>query len=212
MATTEFLQEIRTDAAPRFHRPLGSEESGLSGGITFNGDRIVSGREVFDEMVLPSPTLEATSGTEISLQIDSQPNSAGFPEQKVSVPQFVRRNRSSPPSRSFEVLQQWEGIVTSVEPDTFWANLRDLSVPSNPVESVELPRSEIGDEDSALLTIGSVFYWIIGYERSPKGSIRRVSEFRLRRTPLWSKRELEAAKREGEKLFKLMNDGHHAAT
>lgn len=113
----------------------------------------------------------------------------------------VIRIRSDVAPRRFEILQQWEGTITNVEQDAFWADLHDVTTPSNPTEIVELPIDEIAISDRPLLRPGSVFYWSVGYETSPGGQIRRVSEIRLRRTPVWSQRALDHARAIGGELF-----------
>jgi hypothetical protein len=103
--------------------------------------------------------------------------------------------------RRFRTLQQWEGVVTQVREDVFEAELRDLNHPSSPPEFVELSLDEISAPDKPLLRNGSVFYWIIGHETRTAGQILNVSEVRFKRTPRWSRAELEAARKTGKELF-----------
>lgn len=98
------------------------------------------------------------------------------------------------PSRSFEVLQQWEGVVTEITETSFWAVLEDLRDPTSPEELVELPLAEITDTDRSILKRGSALYWTIGREWSAGGQMRRVSEIWIRRMPQWSKHALKTLK------------------
>jgi hypothetical protein len=105
------------------------------------------------------------------------------------------------PTQRVTVLQQWEGVVTEVCTDTFFAELDDLTDTCRPVDIVELSLNEIAMEDRELVREGACFYWSIGYETSPGGTIRRISEIRMKRVPKWSRRSLEKLEREAESLF-----------
>jgi hypothetical protein len=96
--------------------------------------------------------------------------------------------------RKIDLLQQWEALVTEVTDDAEWAEIIDLTDPSNAAEVVEIPFAEFAVSDRPLLQPGSVFYWSIGYETSPGGTIRRVSEIRVRRTAAWSPRTIASLK------------------
>ncbi len=108
------------------------------------------------------------------------------------------------PQKSFQPLQQWEGVVTSINDDSIGVELKDLTNPNHPVEFAELPMSDISNADRRLLELGSVLYWSIGYERSPGGTIRRVSVVRMRRSPRWSRREVDAISAKAAALFTRM--------
>lgn len=105
---------------------------------------------------------------------------------------------------SFEMLQKWEGVVTSIGTDSFVARLKDLSSYSEEDEEAEFPIEEISQADIALLARGAVFYWCIGYWDTVNGQRRRASEIRFRRLPTWSKRQLAKARKEAEELSELL--------
>lgn len=109
--------------------------------------------------------------------------------------------------RRFNVLQQFECVVTEILEDGVIAELFDLTDPSRPNEIAEIPLSDIPSADHSLLTEGCVFYWILGFETSVGGQRNRVSEIRVRRTPKWSENEIEAIKAKGEELFKQFSVG-----
>lgn len=112
----------------------------------------------------------------------------------------VLRSLTTRPRR-IEVLQQWEGVITSVEPSSVWADLHDLTDPSNPTEIAEIPMKEFAVGDRPLIEPGSVFYWSIGHETTIGGQILRVSEIRVRRTPVWSQQALDRARSLGQQLY-----------
>lgn len=97
-----------------------------------------------------------------------------------------------PPRERFELLQQFEGTVMRIEGDEFQARYRDLTNPDQPDETAWFQQADIADGDRALLVLGGVFYWSIGYS-VVGGTKRRTSEVRFRRLPAWSRTELAAA-------------------
>jgi hypothetical protein len=109
--------------------------------------------------------------------------------------------------RRFHVSQQWEGTVTSVEADSIWADLHDLTDPSNPLEIAEIPMQEFALSDRPLLEPGSVFYWSIGHETTAGGQLCRVSEIRVRRTPVWSQQAIERVRLLGKQLYERFGSG-----
>lgn len=119
---------------------------------------------------------------------------------------LIRLNLEAP-VRRFQILQQWEGVVTSVEADSLWGDLQDLTDPSNPLEIAEIPLREFALSDRPLLEPGSVFYWSIGHETTLGGQIRRVSEIRVRRTPVWSQQALDRVRSLGKQLHERFGSG-----
>lgn len=107
------------------------------------------------------------------------------------------------PLERVRVLQQWEGVVTDVTDDSFFADLQDLSDSSQPLEVVEIPIEEVSEDDRPLLAEGAVFYWSIGHETSAGGTLRRMSEIRMRRMPRWTKRDIQNVAKRAEELFEL---------
>ena len=116
---------------------------------------------------------------------------------------LIRLPAGTLPKKRVQVLKQWEGVVTDVTSDSFFADLQDLGDSSLPLEVVEIPIAEVSEDDRPLLSEGAIFYWSLGYETSPGGQLRRMSEIRLRRTPRWTKRTLENVKQRAEELFEL---------
>ena len=152
--------------------------------------------------VFPKPRVKSNEGSFSGAPEDAQVErdegaSAGATEhiQKDlcgDINPLVRHTRA--PHRLFEVLQQWEGIVSEVTEDSVWADLVDLTDRTRAEEIVELPLAEIPEADRSILRPGSVFYWAIGREWSRGGQMRRVSEIRVRRTPQWSQHSVDLLK------------------
>ena len=118
---------------------------------------------------------------------------------------LVRRTLPPTPVRRFKMLQQFEGVVTKLTSDSFWADLYDITVSSRPMEVVEIDLEQLCDDDISLLRPGSVFYWCIGYNLSPEGGKQLVSEIRVQRTPLWTQRRLDEAKKRAELRRDFLN-------
>jgi hypothetical protein len=116
---------------------------------------------------------------------------------------LIRLPSGTLPKERVRVLQQWEGVVTEVTGDSFFADLQDLGDSSQPLEIVEIPIEEVSEDDRPLLVEGAIFYWSLGYETSAGGQLRRMSEIRMRRTPRWTKRAIQQVMNRAEKLFEL---------
>ena len=116
---------------------------------------------------------------------------------------LIRLPAGTLPKEHVQLLQQWEGVITEVKSDSFFADLQDLADANQPIEVVEIPIEEIPNDDMALLVEGAIFYWSIGYETSAGGQLRRVSEIRMRRAPRWTKRGIQQVKKRAEELFEI---------
>ena len=97
---------------------------------------------------------------------------------------------------TLHALQEWEGYVIHIGDIDFSVRLRDLTAehPDQQVgrsveEEATIPLSEISDDDYDRLHPGSVFRWIIGYERAASGTKRRVSQIIFRDLPSVSEQD-----------------------
>lgn len=160
---------------------------------------------VFEDGILPAPPRnELKKGpweNEGPATTDQQQETAK------EVGPLIRIPRDMPPRRKFDLLQQWEGVVSEVSDDAVWAEILDLTNPSNAAEVVEIPFAEFAVSDRPLLQPGSVFYWSIGYETSPGGTIRRISETRVRRTAVWSSRTVASLKARACEIYSQFGNG-----
>ena len=95
------------------------------------------------------------------------------------------------PTASFHALQEWEGYVVEMRAKDFVARLTDLTAgASYEQEEAIIPLTELSDHDAARMTAGSLFRWVIGYERSPGGTKKRVSQIVLRDLPAVTEADL----------------------
>ena len=110
----------------------------------------------------------------------------------VNLPQT--RPHRSPPA-TLHALQEWEGYVIEIDDEKFTARLTDVTggVTHAGVET-EIPLDQISEGDAAKMKVGSIFHWVIGYERTG-GSKKRVSNIVFRDLPSISKSDL----RDGQK-------------
>ena len=98
---------------------------------------------------------------------------------------------------SLHALQEWEGWVLETGEHEFTARLTDLTTSGSASkfdwmddEEATFPYSEISEEDLTRLRPGSIFRWVIGYERSASGSKRRVSQIVFRDLPAMTRQDI----------------------
>lgn len=96
------------------------------------------------------------------------------------------------PTPTLHALQEWEGYVVEIGENEFVARLIDLTADSA-VEEEEaiIPLAEISDRDAGSIQLGSIFRWVIGYERSPSGTKKRVSYIVFRDLPVVTKDDVQ---------------------
>jgi hypothetical protein len=148
-------------------------------------------------------------------QIESSPPT--FPMREgggAQVPRSVRVKPSVPETRekgpSLLIKQLWEGTVTEVCGGTFVAVLNDKSQPNSPEERVEFESIEIREDDRPLVVPGSVFYWMIGTERTPAGQVRNISSIEFSRLPVWTRNSIRAASEKGSRAGEWFHaNGNH---
>ena len=100
-----------------------------------------------------------------------------------------------PRTSTFHALQEWEGYVLEIGAEQFMARLIDLTAGAvHEEEEADIPLAEISECDAANMVVGRIFRWVIGYEKSPEGTRRRVSQIVFRDLP----RMTAADRREGQ--------------
>ena len=93
---------------------------------------------------------------------------------------------------TFHASQEWQGYVVEIGATSFIARLVDVTAGSTyEQEEATIPLAELSDEDSATIKLGSVFRWVIGYERSMTGNKKRVSQIVFRDLPTITKNDLK---------------------
>lgn len=102
---------------------------------------------------------------------------------------------------SFSPLAEWEGYVSAIEGDKFYANLVNVRESSGIAEEeAEFQLRDLTESEQSEIAEGSILRWVIGYERLPNDGRRRVSHIHLRRLPAHSASEIEQAIAESRKL------------
>lgn len=101
-------------------------------------------------------------------------------------------------SPSYYPKQEWEGRVTAIRKEEFDARLRDLTGGGRHVATIEL--EEIGPEDRERMFVGSLFHWVMGYERSPGGTRSYVSRIVFLNPPRPTERDLKAGQEWADRL------------
>ena len=105
------------------------------------------------------------------------------------------------PSSRFQKLQEYEGEVLSISDSDFVARLVDLTDKgAQRLEATFSIDNEVSRSDRPLLTVGAVFYWIIGFKDYPDGQRKTENFLRFRRLPIWSKRDLDRLKERANEL------------
>ena len=111
---------------------------------------------------------------------EPEPGGDGFAE----VVNLPARTERWFPVATLHPLQEWEGYVVEIGDTDFTARLVDLTAGSSyEEEEATVPLGELSDNDIVKLRIGSLFRWVIGYERSLAGTKKRVSQIVLRDLP-----------------------------
>jgi len=133
--------------------------------------------------------------------VDEYPNR--FQDSVHAVLQHINIERKKVPS--LIPLQEWEGYVTDIYEDKFLTSLIDITAKEDvATEEAEFDIEELSDSDKNLLKVGAVFRWIIGYERTPSGVKKRVSQVVFRRLPQWSQSSIRNADRKSKEIIKTI--------
>ncbi|MDE0179373.1 MAG: hypothetical protein OXP36_12360 [Gammaproteobacteria bacterium] len=157
------------------------------------------------ESTSPDGTSADVIGNEAAQHSSSEPvRDAGSAVPVVTVAPIPS---SLPGQVSFHALQEWEGHVVEIHGDELVAALVDLTAnSSHEEEEAIIPLTEIADDDAAALRVGAIFRWVIGYERSPSGTKKRVSQIVFRDLPRVTERDLQHGRewaRETRRAFDL---------
>ncbi len=113
----------------------------------------------------------------------------------------------APASRraTLHALQEWEGYVLETIGDDFVARLVDLTGgSSHEEEEAIIPLAEISDDDAAKLHVGAIFRWVIGYERAPSGTKKRVSQIVFRDLPRVTEQDLQQGREWARNTIKAL--------
>ena len=107
---------------------------------------------------------------------------------------------------TLHALQEWEGHVVEISSDEFVARLVDLTADLlHESEEAIIPLDEISECDAADMVVGSIFRWVIGYERSHEGTRRRVSQIVFRDLPRMTEADLREGGEWARKVLRSFN-------
>ncbi len=167
---------------------------------------VKSGRDEIVGMVLPQGTGVLTTSVRepqeeaamARLSTGSEQNEARS-TKVVNLPRPQTTRKLTP---SLHALQEWEGYVTEINESDFVANLLDVTAgEAYAGEVAVIPLEEISEADVARMRTGSIFRWVIGYERAPSGNKKRVSQIVFRNLPAFTKKDLQEAEEWAEKMM-----------
>ena len=97
---------------------------------------------------------------------------------------------------TLQVLQEWEGYVVEMRSDEFVACLVDRTAGStHEEEEAVIPLAAVPPGDVDTIAIGSIFRWVIGYERAEAGTKKRVSRIVFRDRPRMTERDFREGRR-----------------
>ncbi len=109
-------------------------------------------------------------------------------------------------TNTLHALQEWEGYVVEIGDEEFVARLIDLTAGhSHETEEADIPLAELSEDDIRRMKVGSIFRWVIGYERSPGGSKKRVSRIVFRDLPKVTESDLRRAREWARDMAKWLN-------
>ncbi len=104
-------------------------------------------------------------------------------------------------------LQEWEGYVVEIGDNDFTGRLTDLTAGHSwDSEEAVVPLEELSDYDRARLRRGRIFRWVIGYERSPSGTKKRVSQIVFRDLPAMTESDFESGAEWGRKIARTFRE------
>lgn len=103
------------------------------------------------------------------------------------------------------IVQDWEGIVESIETEIFTALLLDLTADeAYPGERADLPVEDITPDDRELLKPGAIFYLTVGRSTGPTGQRQRFSRMEFRRLPVWTSADFNRADERAQRLARFL--------
>ena len=153
------------------------------------------------------PAMYDIAGSETAIEV--RPLSIGTRfdvDATIDFPDLAQVSRTLP-QVSFHLLQEWEGYVIEIGEDDFTVRLLDLTAgSSHEEEEAVIPLSEISEDDLNRLRLGSIFRWVIGYERSASGTKRRVSQIVFRDLPVVTKQDIAEGEEWARRVAQLWAD------
>ncbi len=170
-----------------------------NGNVDSAGNGIVrQAKEAVNLVLAHTEAAPKTGEKDIGAQPEFLP---AFPRQELAsdslsrILDFPQLRVAAQPSVTFHAIQEWEGYIIEIGKTDFVARLVDLTAGAMyEEEEARIPLVEISDDDAAGMQLGSIFRWVIGYERSATGTKKRVSQIVFRDLPVVTNSDL----RDGE--------------
>ncbi|NNF95572.1 MAG: hypothetical protein HKM94_01435 [Halobacteria archaeon] len=108
----------------------------------------------------------------------------------------------------FEVLDSWEGVVTEVERNCFFASMRRTNSKIERAEAeFEIDIDNVAKGDRELVQNGSVFYLTVGISYPRGQGPQKTTRLIFRRMPRWSSRDIARAEAAATELWEKLNPG-----
>lgn len=108
----------------------------------------------------------------------------------------------------FQVLKNWEGVVTAIEEDLIFASVRQTNSESERAEDeFEMDIDNVPSGDRELVRVGAVFYLTVGIRRPPGEDSQKTTRVIFRRMPRWSAGDVARAEVAADELWKELHAG-----
>ncbi len=103
-------------------------------------------------------------------------------------------------------LQEWEGYVVDIGEEDFIARMIDLTAGhEHESEEAIIPITVISDHDASRIVTGSIFRLVIGYERSPEGARKQVSQIVFRDLSRVTENDLRAGRDWADRMATVLS-------
>jgi hypothetical protein len=154
-------------------------------------------------VVTQEAALSGSSAEPFSMTESTPPTSTG--KLVARRPLLFPTGQAPESPEDFLVLQDWEGAVDSIGPQTFTARLRDRTNKDGYASEIaELPIADISGDDRELLRPGAIFYMTVGRATRASGRQDRVGRIMFRRLPAWTESTLRRAQQRAERLRRFL--------
>ena len=193
-------QAIRTSVAQRADLSSSDQTAKGEGLLQITGDAV---RSMLAGRTIATPaTRQRDAGVSQRHSFTGGEQTANPLASAVDLPPV---RRPAAPTATLHALQEWEGHVVEVGKSEFTARLIDLTDDSAYEEEAIIPLDEISDEDATKMRDGSIFRWVIGYERSVSGSKKRVSHIVFRDLPAITRSDIHEGNAWARETIRSLN-------
>lgn len=203
-------------SAARMHQPtavhridsrgeqIANQDSGMSGDSGGNGSFSNAGRVIgFQAINERTTVLDQNEAVTVPTVFSRhEANAESYPQPL----EFPAEPRFRAPVATFVALQEWEGYVVEIHETEFQARLVDITADSrSDEEDASIPLAEISDDDARRMKVGSIFRWVIGYERSAIRPKKRVSQIVFRDLPAVTKTDMHDGEEWAQRVIQTIN-------